>query len=315
MDPRMLAAFIAVAEEGSFTRAAERLHLVQSSVSASIKALESATGLRLLHRGTRAVTLTAEGRSFLPSARAAIEAFEEAKDSAAALAGGIGGHVAVGVLATPDIVSIASSIATLHRRHPDLRISVKSALGGSVALQEDVLANVLDVCFVVLPFPRSPELSIEPLVAGRFVLACGPTHPWARRTSEIEPDELSGANFVEFPRGFTLRDSTDRELAARGVNRRTTVEVPHLDLVSSYVAAGVGVGFVTEWVARDHPGLHALHTPWIDLRWTIAAAWANTRRISRATETFLETVRENCRRAIDADDTLFAPKAEAIPGS
>ncbi|MDO8382774.1 MAG: LysR family transcriptional regulator [Microbacterium sp.] len=309
MDPRMLAAFIAVAEEGNFTRAAERLHLVQSSVSASVKALERTTGLRLLYRGTRAVTLTAEGRSFLPFARAAMEAMEAAQDSAAAIAGGIGGHVAVGVLATPDIVSIASSIATLHQRHPDLRISVKSALGGSLALQDDVLANVLDVCFVVLPFPQSPELTVEPLLTGKFVLACGTSHPWAGRSSAVTPDELSGADLVEFPRGFTLRDSTDRELAARGVTRRTSVEVPHLDLISSYVAAGVGVGFVTEWVARDHPGLVALHTPWIDMHWTVAAAWANTRRLSLATETFLETVRENCRRAIENDEMLFAPDA------
>lgn len=308
MDPRMLAAFIAVAEEGGFTRAAERLHLVQSSVSASVKALENSTGLQLLHRGTRTVTLTPEGRSFLPAARAAIAALDEAKDSAAALAGGgIGGHVAVGVLATPDIVSIATAIATLHQRHPDVRISVRSALGGSVALENDILANVLDVCFVVLPFAYSPELTVEPLLTGKFVLACGASHPWAERSSPVEPDDLSGAGLVEFPRGFTLRESTDRELMARGIARRTIVEVPHLDLVSSYVAAGVGVGFVTEAVARDHPGLVALRTPWIDMRWTVAAAWANTRRLSRAAETFLDTVRENCRLAIERDETLSAP--------
>lgn len=308
MDPRMLQAFIAVAEEGGFTRAAERLHLVQSSVSASVKALEKTTGLTLLHRGTRSVTLTADGRSFLPSARAAVAALADARDSAAALAGGgIEGHVAVGVLATPDIVSIASAIATLHQRHPDLRISVRSALGGSVALQNDTLANALDVCFVVLPFAHSPELTVEPLLTGKFVLACGTSHPWAGRPSPVEPEDLSGAALVEFPRGFTLRESTDRELSARGVDRRTIVEVPHLDLVSSYVAAGVGVGFVTEAVARDHPGLFALRTPWIDMRWTVAAAWANTRRLSRAAETFLEQIRENCRHAIEREETFSAP--------
>ncbi len=304
----MLMAFIAVAEEGSFTRAAERLHLVQSSVSASVKALENSTGLQLLHRGTRTVTLTPEGRSFLPSARAAVAAVEEAKESAEALAGGgIGGHVAVGVLATPDIVSIAESVATLHQQHPDLRISVKSALGGSVALQNDILSNELDVCFVVLPFAYSPELTVEPLVTGKFVLACGTSHPWADRSCPVTAEDLEGAPLVEFPRGFTLRESTDRELGARGIARRTIAEVPHLDLVSGYVAAGVGVGFITEAVARDHPGLVALKTPWIDMQWTVAAAWANTRRLSRAAETFLDAVRENCRRAIERDETLSAP--------
>ena len=74
MDVRALETFLAVADEGGFTRAAARLHLVQSSVSASVKTLERELGFRLFERDGRSVRLTPEGRSFVPAARDAVAA-------------------------------------------------------------------------------------------------------------------------------------------------------------------------------------------------------------------------------------------------
>lgn len=296
----MLEAFVAVTEAGGFTRAAERLHLVQSSVSASVKSLERLLGFRLFDRGTRRVVLTAEGRSFLPYAKAALDRITEAKEAASALVGGVAGTVGVGVLAIPDMLGVADAVAHLHAEHPGIRINVRSTLGGSTALQADVVAGELDLCFVVQPIRHLPELVVEPLVAGRYVLACGRQHVWAGRTAAVEPSELNGVDFVEFPAGFSLREATDAEFLARGVVRRVQVEVTHLDLIASYVAAGVGVGIVTEQVLRARADLVRLETPWLDMRWTVAVAWSRERRLSRAAETFLDRVRENCRELIAA---------------
>lgn len=296
----MLEAFVAVTEAGGFTRAAERLHLVQSSVSASVKSLEGQLGFRLFDRGTRTVVLTAEGRSFLPYAKAALGGIAEAKEAASALVGGVAGTVGVGVLAIPDMLGVADAVAHLHTEHPSIRINVRSALGGSIPLQADVVAGELDLCFIVQPIRHLPELVVEPLVGGRYVLACGRQHVWAGRTTPVEPDELNGIDFVEFPAGFSLREATDAEFLARGVVRRVQVEVSHLDLIASYVAAGVGVGIVTEQVLRARADLVRLETPWLDMRWTVAVAWSRARRLSRAAETFLDRVRENCRQRIAA---------------
>jgi DNA-binding transcriptional LysR family regulator len=299
MDVRMLEAFVAVADHGGFTRAAERLHLVQSSVSASVKALETQLGLRLFHRDARTVTLTAEGRSFLPHARAAIAGMTEARDAAAALAGGIAGTVGVGVLVIPDMLGLAGAVAKVHAQHPGIRINVRSALGGSAALQADVVAGELDLCFVVQPFRHPPELIVEPLARGRYVMACGRNHAWAERTTPVAPEELHGVDFVEFPNGFSTRQVTDEELLSRGVVRSTRVEVAHLDLIADYIAAGVGVGFVTEQVLATRSDLVGLEAPWLDMRWTVAVARSRARRLSRAAETFVEAIRENCRQRID----------------
>jgi DNA-binding transcriptional LysR family regulator len=300
VDIRMLEAFVAVAEDGTFTRAAERLHLVQSSVSASVKSLERQLGFRLFDRGTRSVVLTAEGRSFLPYAKSAIAGVAEAKEAASALVGGVAGTVGVGVLAIPDMLGVADAIAHLHRQHPGIRINVRSALGGSAALQADVVAGELDLCFVVQPIRHPLELVVEPLVSGRYVLACGPQHAWAGRTTPVEPGDLNGVDFVEFPAGFSVREVTDAEFLARGIVRRPQVEVAHLDLIASYVAAGVGVGFVTEQSMRARPDLVRLEVPWFEMRWTVAVAWSRARPLSRAAATFLDRIREICRQSVAA---------------
>ncbi|QTE28839.1 LysR family transcriptional regulator [Pengzhenrongella sicca] len=300
MDLRMLETFVAVAEEGGFTRAAVRLHLVQSSVSASVASLERQLGFRLFDRRTRSVQLTAEGRSFLESARAAVDAFNRAREDAAKLGGGVAGTVAVGVLVIPDMLGVARAVTTLHAQHPGIDIIVRTATNGSEGLLGDIVAGDLDLSFVVLPLPfaHPPEIVFEPLVAGRYLLCCGRSHPWAGRTDDIPVEEFDGVDFVEFPHGFSTRRATDERFAHTQVRRRTHVEVAHLELVATYIAAGTGVGFVTENLVQASDALVPLTASWIDLRWSIAIARRRGRRVSGAASTFLDVVRENSRAAI-----------------
>lgn len=307
----MLETFVAVAEEGGFTRAAGRLHLVQSSVSAAIKSLERGLGFRLFEREGRGVRLTPEGRSFLPSARAAVAALGDARDTAVELAGGVAGTVSVGVLAIPDMIDVAHAIARLHALHPGVRIEVRSASsGGGLGLVRDVLAGHLDLCVLVLPIPVPPEIEVQRLISGRYVLTCGADHPLAQRGGPIPPEALDGQDFVEFPEGFSTRLAVDAAFAEAGIRRRTRIEVTHLELIATYVAAGLGIGFITEELVASRSDLIPLDAPWLDLRWTIALARRRDRRVSRAAATFLREIEENCRRGIEAG--RFQP---AAPGS
>lgn len=299
----MLETFVAVADEGGFTKAAERLHLVQSSVSASIKSLERHAGFALFERGTRSVRLTPEGRALLDVARNAVDALELVRHSIAELGTGVAGVVSVGVLVIPDSFGVADAVGRIHAQHPGVRINVRTAVAaGSRGLLQDVLDGTLDMSFVVLPAPflMPPEIAIEPLAEGSYVLACGRSHPWADRTDDIPSADFDGVDFVEFPVGFSTRRVTDERFAAAGRRRRTAVEVADLQLIGTYVAAGLGVGLVTDTILDMRDDLVPLRASWLDLEWTIAIATHRGRRTTRARETFLDAVRENMRRAIDA---------------
>src|SRR5579872_965288 len=98
MELRQLAVFVAVAEEGSFTRAADRLHIVQSAVSAGVRNLETELGATLFDRSTHKVQLTDAGRALLPEARATLAAATAARDAVDAVGGGVRGTVLLGTM-------------------------------------------------------------------------------------------------------------------------------------------------------------------------------------------------------------------------
>src|ERR1700761_1197938 len=98
MELRQLTAFVAVAEDGSFTRASDRLHVVQSAVSANVRNLERELGARLFDRSTHRVALTEEGHALLPEARAALQATTAARDAVDAVRGGVRGTVLLGTM-------------------------------------------------------------------------------------------------------------------------------------------------------------------------------------------------------------------------
>src|SRR3954447_5122037 len=98
MELRQLATFVAVAEERSFTRAADRLHVVQSAVSAGLRKLEKELGASLFDRSTHSVTLTDAGLALLPEARATLAAAAAARDAVDEVRGGLRGTVALGTM-------------------------------------------------------------------------------------------------------------------------------------------------------------------------------------------------------------------------
>src|ERR1700750_1335806 len=107
MEIGQLRAFVAVAEEGSFTRAADRLHLVQSSVSAAVLALERELGAKLLARGNRRSELTDAGRALLPEARHVLAAVDLAEDAVRQVGAGLRGSVALGGMQAPALQGVA----------------------------------------------------------------------------------------------------------------------------------------------------------------------------------------------------------------
>ncbi len=135
---RQLAQFVAVAEERSFTRAAQRLGYVQSALSVSIQSLERELGVRLFDRTTHQVQLTDAGEALLPSARQTLASAEETRDVAAALRGVLRGTLRIGLMQSFTFLDIADLLGEFHRQHPAVEIQVRPSAGGSVALAAEL---------------------------------------------------------------------------------------------------------------------------------------------------------------------------------
>ncbi|WP_454857441.1 LysR family transcriptional regulator [Promicromonospora soli] len=253
MDTRHLEYFVAVAEEGSFTRAAQRLQTVQSAVSAGVRTLEREVRATLFVRSTRRVELSDAGRALLPEARAAIESVDRVFDVVAATESGLRGRLRLGVFANSDVLDAPAFAGRFHELYPGVALSVVASPTGSTGLVDDVRAGRLDLAITGLPLADLAGLRAREILVDEFVAVVPETHELARH-DVLSLDELVAEPFVDGPPGFGHRVVVERLLAARGLRRDVVVESPDMGLVSRFVAAGLGVAVAPTFVLRPAPG-------------------------------------------------------------
>src|SRR5882757_1501574 len=241
MELRQLEHFVAVAQECHFTRAAKRLHIAQSGLSASIRSLERELGASLFLRSTRQVQLTPAGQALLIEARRALSASNAAKDAVAAVQGLLRGTLSIGSLQCLHAVHLPTLLARFLTAHPGLEILLRQ--GGSDELVELVRTGRLDVAFVSRPARFPEDVVISALDSEPLVLACAPGHPLATPTA-VKLADLTEEQFVDFPPDWGTRDLADRVLAAAGVERRVALEVTDVHSLLDLVACGLGVALV-----------------------------------------------------------------------
>ncbi|MPY55890.1 LysR family transcriptional regulator [Streptomyces spongiae] len=290
MELRHLAHFLAVAEERSFTRASQRLHLVQSTLSVSIRALERELGGRLFDRTTHPVALTDAGRALLPEARTALAAVDAARDAVAAAHGGLRGTVHVGIMHSLSLIDLAGLLTRYHQERPQVRIVPGTALGGSAELAAKVADGTLDLAFAALPGDYPSGLTVRPLASEPLLLACPQSHPLARQ--ELIPlTELDGGRFVDFPVGWGTRASVDQVFLRAGLRREIAVEVTDIPMVVDLVRAGFGCAFLSGSLisasGADNLALRPVHP---EPRFEVSLITSAHRRYSAAARAFLDLV-------------------------
>lgn len=258
MELRHLEQFLAVAEEQSFTRAAARLHVVQSALSVSVRALERELGGRLFDRNTHRVELTDAGRALVPEARRTLAAAEAARDAVAAVHGGVRGSVRIGIMHALSLIDLAALLTRYHRERPQVQLVPRPAQGGSAELAADVEEGRLDLAFAALPGAYPATLSAHLLAAEEMVLACPPGHPLAKRR-RIPLADLDGERFVEFPAGWGTRLAADRLFAEAGLQREIAVEVADVPNVTDLVRAGFGFALLPSSMVPASRGLPVRH--------------------------------------------------------
>lgn len=255
MDPRKLEHFVAVADSGHFTHAAELLRISQSGLSASVRALERELAIPLFERTTRTVLLTPAGRSLLPHARRILREVGDAHTALAALRDADAGTLALGVVQTLTAVDVPAAIARLHAHHPRVEVTLREA--PTLDLIDDVEAGALDLAFVALDeSPLTAGLETLAEYPESLTLIAGPGHALAQR-SEVRLQELAGARFIDFQAGLGLQTFVESLFASAGVAREITFRSSQMEQVLALVRHGLGVAVVPEPIAR-RSGLHSV---------------------------------------------------------
>jgi DNA-binding transcriptional LysR family regulator len=270
---RQLQHFVAVAEEQHFTRAAQRVNVVQSALSSSIRALEEELEAKLFVRSTRQVRLTSVGRVFLDKARIALDAVRDARDAVTAIQRLNRGTLSIGtVQSLPAFLDLPSLLASFHGLYPG--IEVRLCQGSSSHLLDKVRSGRLDLAIVPLCDPpvgiATTMIACEALVA-----VCPPDHPLAGREN-VPLSAFADEPFVDFEPAWGTRQLVDRGFNEAGIERRIAFEVSDLDTQLELVARGLGVALVPEVVAEEqHPSLGIARLAEPEICWELVIACAS----------------------------------------
>ncbi len=286
METRLLEHFVAVAAEGSVTRAAERLWAAQSTVSAGLASLERSLGVRLFDRTGRALVLTTAGEDLLPHARAVLESLDRMRDLATVDDADLRGRVRLGIFTSMDIVDLTGVLRRFRQRHPLVAVELMTSPSGTTGLVQDLVAGRLDLAYSALPDPPGGVV-VEPLRELPFRVFTAPDHPLAGRAS-VSLSELADEPFVDTVHGFGNRVILDQALERLGIRRRVVAEMDDMPAVVRFAAAGLGVGVVPDPGVRHEGAVLELEDDVPPLR--IGLAMRTVPEPNRATRTLARDI-------------------------
>ncbi len=286
METRLLEHFVAVAAEGSVTRAAERLWAAQSTVSAGLASLERSLGVRLFDRTGRALVLTTAGEDLLPHARAVLESLDRMRDLATVDDADLRGRVRLGIFTSMDIVDLTGVLRRFRQRHPLVAVELMTSPSGTTGLVQDLVAGRLDLAYSALPDPPGGVV-VEPLRELPFRVFTAPDHPLAGRAS-VSLSELADEPFVDTVHGFGNRVILDQALERLGIRRRVVAEMDDMPAVVRFAAAGLGIGVVPDPGVRHEGAVLELEDDVPPLR--IGLAMRTVPEPNRATRTLARDI-------------------------
>lgn len=272
MNLEQLRGFVEVANLGHFTRAAEKLHLAQPSLSRQISTLEIELGAELFRRVRGNISLTDAGEALLPRARRMLADAEAIHDEMAELAGLQRGRVRLGATPTLCISLVAEVLRAFHSAHPLVELQLVE--GGSNLLIEQLAAGAVDLALVTMSEGRpvsGTALVRTPLLTEELVVVSSAEEP-PIATSSIDLQRLSELPLVALAESYDLRGATDAAFAGAGLTPSLVVEGAEMDAVLRFVERGLGVAVVPATVPVDRPTLRSVRLTDPQLERTIVLA-------------------------------------------
>jgi DNA-binding transcriptional LysR family regulator len=274
MEMRQLEYFIAVAEEANFTRAAQRVHISQSGVSAQIRQLEHDLGATLIDRSGRTATLTAAGSAALPHARAVLASAGAVQQAVDAVNGLIRGRLVVGMVTGCTVTPLFDALAAFHRAHPGVEITLIE--DSSDLLTERVRAGTADLALIGASGTPPAGLGALPIISERLVAALSPGHPLAGRPRATLAD-IAAYPLVCMPQGTGIRAVLDQACAAQGIQPDIALQASAPSAVADLAIRGLGIAILSESMAASHDTrLKALVIDDIQTLAVLALIWTAT---------------------------------------
>ena len=287
---RHLEYFLAIAEELNFTRAARRLHVAQSGISAAVRSLERELGAPLFERTSKRVALTDAGTALLPEARNTLAAARAARDAVDQVRGGLRGTLTIGTLTSVDILDLPGLFGRFHAEHPEVAIRLQAAPSGSAGLAQALVAGTLDAAFLSFPGPAPAGLTVRTLASVPMLALLPAGHPLAA-SAELDLADLAAEPFVDSPVGYGNRAVVDHRMAAEGLNRHVSIEVADIRTAADFVRQGLGVAVLPSFaIPTADPRLAVSPLAGATSHWTLHIATSATRRPSAALRALLALV-------------------------
>jgi LysR family hydrogen peroxide-inducible transcriptional activator len=290
MELHQLRYFVAVAQTGNFSRAAERCHVSQPSLSQQILKLERRLGQPLLNRLGRRAVLTDAGRLLLERATAILAAVDEAERR---LTGGGGlehGRLAVGAIPTIAPYLLPPALEGFARRCPHVELAVQEDVTRNLVVA--VVEGELDLAILALPIAEE-RLQVEPLLTEPLFAAVPRGHPLSRRR-KITIQDLSAERFILLNEMHCLGEQVLSLCRAHDCQPTIACRSAQLATVQELIALGQGVSLLPDMACRADHSNRLVYRPVAngESRRTIAAAWHRHSYHSPAAECFLAHLRE-----------------------
>jgi DNA-binding transcriptional LysR family regulator len=251
MELRHLRYFVAVAEEGHVTRAAERLGMQQPPLSQQIQALERELAVQLFRRKPRGVELTDAGRALLADARAILAHVDHAFATTRRTARGEQGRIAIGFTSSaPFHPFVPRVIRAFREAYPLVALTLDE--GGTTELIEDLRSERVDAAFIRTPVADPMGVAINPLLEEAMLVALPATHALAADATELPLAALAAETFIVYrrPSGPGLYDAIFGACHAAGFSPIVGQEAPRIVSTLNLVAAGLGIAIVPASLAR-----------------------------------------------------------------
>ncbi len=246
MELRQLEYFVAVAEEANFTRAAQRVHVSQSGVSAQIRQLERDLGTPLIDRSGRVATLTGAGAAALPHARAALAAAAAARQAVDDVTGLLSGRLVVGMVTACTVTPLFDALAAFHLAHPGVEITLEE--GNSDWLTGRVRTGAADLALIGAAGVPPGGLEALTIVSDRLAAAVPAGHPLAGRDS-VTLAEVTKYPIVSLPPGTGVRAVFDQSCAAQELRPDIAFQASAPGAVADLAGRGLGVAVLAETMA------------------------------------------------------------------
>lgn len=290
MEFRQLQYAIQIAAERNFSRAAEKLHIAQPSLSQQLSKLEKELGVLLFKRSTNSVELTYAGSVFVEKAQRIIDMSDQLRREMEDIADMRKGRLVVGSLPMTGVHVLPHVLPLFRQAYPDIEVVLIEET--TRRLEELTASGGTDVSLLALPLIEQ-SLAYEPIIDEEICLAVPPDHPLAHTPSSkpIAIEHLREEPFILLKKGQGFRAIAHNLCTEAGFEPRVVFESGNIDTVQALVAAGMGIAFVPMMITRRD--WHGPAPAFLSLEnrptRTLVIAYRKGRYLSNAAEAFIAT--------------------------